>query len=164
MKIRLIAAVVLGFCLLGLAGCGDDTKAASPATTAKSASTDVKSSLHSTTTESGGGGNSETTLPDMGLPDMGKLNDCMEIATQWGNTAAQAMGGPDAAKKVQTALDTVKPKIPSNLRHDFDIVAAGFKTLAEKGVMEGSSVLTSPEFTDSTRKIGAYLQQACTGK
>ena len=91
----------------------------------------------------------------------GGLADCGEILKAYGQLAATAVKGKDAAASAQKALDDLATKLPADLQGDLAVVADAFGQIAAKGVVDGASALTSSEFVKANEHILGYLRDDC---
>ena len=91
----------------------------------------------------------------------GGLADCGEILKAYGQLAATAVKGEDAAASAEKTLDDLATKLPAALQADLAVVADAFGQIAAKGVVDGASALTSSEFVKANEHILGYLRDDC---
>lgn len=91
----------------------------------------------------------------------GGLADCGEIFKAYGQLATTAVKGKDAAASAEKTLDDLASKLPADLQGDLAVVADAFGQIAEKGVVDGASALTSSEFVKANEHILGYLRDDC---
>jgi hypothetical protein len=139
-------ALVLPLAAAGLVACGSDH-----------GSVDVRPP------SSGGTGEPSDTAAGGSGPSGtgGGLADCGEILKAYGQLAATAVKGKDAAASAEKTLDDLATKLPADLKGDLAVVADAFGQIAAKGVVDGASALTSTEFVTANEHILGYLRDDC---
>jgi hypothetical protein len=101
--------------------------------------------------------------PDLSLPDLGEVDECLEVASVYAGLAFSAIGGPEAAQQARERLEELKARLPEDLHDDLDVVADTFDRIAEEGIFGGADALEDPAFEEANRAIEAYLREACGG-
>jgi hypothetical protein len=139
-----VLAALLGGVTLGVAACGNDRPA-------------VEIGTPGSGEPSGGDGG--TGSGPSGTD--GGVADCAEILKAYANLAVTALKGKDAAASARDTLNGLKSKLPSELQGDLTVVADAFGNIAENGVVEGSSALTSSDFVEANKSILTYLRDDC---
>jgi hypothetical protein len=91
----------------------------------------------------------------------GGLARCGEILRAYGNLAATAIQGEDAAAKARDTLEGLADELPEDLQDDLTVVADAFGTIAEEGVVQGAAALTTSEFREANENILGYLRDDC---
>ena len=91
----------------------------------------------------------------------GGLARCGEILRAYGSLAATAIQGEDAAANAKETLEGLADELPADLQDDLTVVADAFGTIAEEGVVQGASALTTSEFREANENILGYLQDDC---
>jgi hypothetical protein len=91
----------------------------------------------------------------------GGLADCGEILKAYGQLAATALKGKEAAASAEKTLDALAAELPADLQDDLAVVADAFGQIAAKGVVEGASALTSSEFVKANEHLLGYLRDDC---
>ena len=141
----MLFALVLPLAAVGLVTCGSDH-----------GSVDVRPP------SSGGTGEPSGTASRSGPSGTGGgLADCGEILKAYGQLAATAVKGKDAAASAGKTLDDLATKLPADLQGDLAVVADAFGQIAAKGVVDGASALTSSEFVKANEHILGYLRDDC---
>jgi hypothetical protein len=141
-----LAVVVAG----GLVACGGDD------------GPDVEVSAPGT--GSGGSGDSggePSGTGSEGSGSEGGLGRCGEILRAYGTLAATALQGEDAAANAQETLEDLADDFPDALQDDLSVVADAFGAIAEQGVVDGASELTTSEFREANENILGYLRDDC---
>ena len=72
-----------------------------------------------------------------------------------------ALGGEDAAKEAQEAVEKLKADLPDELDDALDTVGDAYGEVADKGLIDGAEALDTDEFKEADEKINAYLEEAC---
>jgi hypothetical protein len=140
-----LLALVLPLAAAGLSACGSDQGHVSVRPPGSGATGEPSGTV-------GGSGSSGTD---------GGLADCGEILKSYGQLAATAGKGKDAAASAQKILDDLAAKLPADLQGDLAVVADAFGQIAAKGVVDGASALTSSEFVTANEHILGYLRDDC---
>jgi hypothetical protein len=91
----------------------------------------------------------------------GGLARCGEILRAYGDLAATAIQGEDAAVNAQETLEGLADELPEDLQDDLTVVADAFGTIAAEGVVAGASALTTSEFREANENILGYLRDDC---
>ena len=111
--------------------------------------------------DSGSGGEPGGTGSDGTGSGGGGLARCGEILRAYGNLAATAVQGEDAAANARETLEGLADELPEDLQDDLTVIADAFGTIAEEGVVQGASALTTSEFREANENILGYLQDDC---
>ena len=142
----LLLAILLPVAAAGLVACGSDhSVGVRPPTSGATGGGEPSGTA-------GGGGPSATD---------GGLADCGEILKAYGQLAATAAKGKDAAASAEKTLDDLATKLPADLQDDLAVVADAFGQIASKGVVDGASALTTSEFVKANEHILGYLRDDC---
>ncbi len=96
-----------------------------------------------------------------GTSGAGGLAECGEILRAYGNLAATALQGQDAAAAAQDTLDGLSSDLPQDLQDDLAVVGEAFGAIAEDGVVRGASALTTSAFIEANENILGYLRNDC---
>jgi hypothetical protein len=99
--------------------------------------------------------------PDVSVPDLDDLADCIEQAADYASLAMLALGGEDPDSMANTALDQLRSSLPEDLRDDLQVVADAYRQVAEQGIGAGVDALASPEFDRANSAITQYLARNC---
>jgi hypothetical protein len=91
----------------------------------------------------------------------GGLARCGEILRAYGRLAATAIQGEDAAANARETLEGLADELPADLQDDLTVVGDAFGTIAEEGVVQGASALTTSEFREANENILGYLRDDC---
>jgi hypothetical protein len=91
----------------------------------------------------------------------GGLARCGEILRAYGDLAATAIQGEDAAANARDTLEGLADELPEDLQDDLTVVADAFGTIADEGVVQGASALTTSEFREANENILGYLRDDC---
>ena len=140
-----VFALILPFAVAGLVACGSDHGSVNVRPSASGAQGEPSGTA-------GGSGPSATD---------GGLADCGEILKAYGQLAATAVKGKDAAASAEKTLEGLAAKLPADLQGDLAVVAHAFGQIAAKGVVDGASSLTSSDFVTANEHILGYLRDDC---
>jgi hypothetical protein len=149
-RLRHLALVVVVVAAGGLVACGNDrpkVEIGVPGTGGSGG-------------ESGSGGGQGGSGSD-GSGSGGGLARCGEILRAYGNLAATAIQGEDAAANARETLEGLADELPADLQDDLTVVADAFGTIADEGVVQGASALTTSEFREANENILGYLRDDC---
>lgn len=147
--------------------------------TTESDSTD-SGSTDSGSTDSGGTDNSETdgtlpggiTIPDeITIPEdvkneiedvLGAAGDCANIVVDYTAMASAALAGLDNIDFEKIRSD-MKAAAPSDVDDAIDTVVDGFNEMREKGIIDGTDVMSDPEFEAASDTVNEWMKNSCGG-
>jgi hypothetical protein len=150
-RLRHLALALALIAAGGLVACGDDRP-------------DVEISVPRTgETENGsdGSGGEPNGTGSDGNGSGGGLARCGEILRAYGNLAATAIQGEDAAANAQETLEGLADELPEDLQDDLTVIADAFGTIADEGVVQGASALITSKFREANENILGYLRDDC---
>lgn len=179
MSKRIITTLVaVAMAAIFTVGCGDvaDDKATNRDSNSESGKDSGSSNDSSSNDDSSDGGSSSDSdsssdsgsddATDMSIPDLsdfGNLGECMEAAAAYAGIALSALGGEDAAKDAEKALEGMKANLPDELHDDLELVANAYATMAKEGLIEGGEAVDTPEFNEASERISDYFDKECGG-
>jgi len=143
------------------------SEATTPSSSKKGATTSTapgKDSSSSSITLPGG-----VTVPDgVSIPggDLDKTladaQKCLDMATAYAGLFSPLLGGEvsNADKaKIQSALDDMKQKVPSNIADDIETIESGIKNA--NSITEVGEFMSSDKFNSANDAINTYLTTEC---
>jgi hypothetical protein len=159
--LSILAVIALSGLVLAAAGCGSSKhKAAS--TTKTAATTTEKTATTATTTAT-----TTTTSKSSGLSGLANVANCKQLA-DLSTAFSQAMGGSGKydVKKTAALLKDFADKTPSDIRPDFEVVAAAYAKMADalQGVDLTSGKTPSPEVIAKLTKLSSEIDSAALSK
>lgn len=173
--------------------CDSNLETSSPSTTASSderttttdeITTTAQDSSGSDGSDSSGSDGSDMTLPggitipdnisipdDMTIPEdvkkdveeaLGAAGDCANIVVDYTAMASAALAGLDNIDFEKIRSD-MKEAAPSDVDGAIDTVVDGFNEMREKGIIDGSDVMSDPEFDAASDTVNEWMKNSCGG-
>lgn len=172
-----LAVLVL---LSATSACDNDLETSSATSTTAAERTTTTDEISTSTTESDSTDSSETdgtlpggiTIPDeITIPEdvkneiedvLGAAGDCANIVVDYTAMASAALAGLDNIDFEKIRSD-MKAAAPSDVDDAIDTVVDGFNEMREKGIIDGTDVMSDPEFEAASDTVNEWMKNSCGG-
>ena len=150
--------------VLTLVACGgDDDSTSTPAgqndsaTPLVTAADDASANTDSNNSDSGGGD----------IPPGFSSDECKAVAAQFGAAMAMALMPADQQAEATKQFETLKDKVPADIRDDVDTVATAMQDWYQRvkddpqAANDIASLVSDPDFQKAADNVQAYFDDTC---